>query len=255
MGRLRRLPARRARASRAPSPTPSPAQLGFTADQVDWIGQATFGLAFAPGEKDFDFHLGQVSYLRGAGRRPSTSAIPTTTSSRPSWPWRTTPSTTSPRSRSSRTFQLGAPVTPPASSSLETGRPAEHRVEGLRRHQRRQVRLAERPDRRPRRGHADGVLHPRRRARGLRHARARGRRHRPDHDRDAEEYFGIVLDKDSPLTACVNEALAAVKASGQLPGDLRHLDQRRQRRARRSSSERPGGPSAGGGPPGADRWQ
>jgi polar amino acid transport system substrate-binding protein len=31
---------------------------------------------------------------------------------------------------------------------------------------------------------------------------------------DSEEYFGIVLDKDSPLTACVNEALAAVKASG-----------------------------------------
>ena len=60
VGRLRRLPARRERASRAPSPTPSPGQLGFTADQVDWIGQPTFGLAFAPGEKDFDFHLGQV---------------------------------------------------------------------------------------------------------------------------------------------------------------------------------------------------
>ena len=28
-------------------------------------------------------------------------------------------------------------------------------------------------------------------------------------------HFGIVLDKDSPLTACVNEALAAIKASGQ----------------------------------------
>ena len=46
-------------------------QLGFTPDQVDWVAQATFGLAFAPGEKDFDFHLGQVSLQRRArpGRR------------------------------------------------------------------------------------------------------------------------------------------------------------------------------------------
>jgi polar amino acid transport system substrate-binding protein len=35
--------------------------IGFQPDQVDWIGQSEFGLAFAPGEKDFDFHLGQVA--------------------------------------------------------------------------------------------------------------------------------------------------------------------------------------------------
>jgi polar amino acid transport system substrate-binding protein len=38
-------------------------ELGFTPDQVKWIAQAAFGLAYAPGEKDFDFHLGQVETL------------------------------------------------------------------------------------------------------------------------------------------------------------------------------------------------
>ena len=29
-----------------------------------------------------------------------------------------------------------------------------------------------------------------------------------------QEYFGIVLQKDSPMTACVNEAIDAMKADG-----------------------------------------
>ena len=36
-------------------------ELGFQPNQVDWIGQSEFGLAFAPGDKDFDLHLGQVT--------------------------------------------------------------------------------------------------------------------------------------------------------------------------------------------------
>lgn len=35
--------------------------MGFSADQVDWIPNAVFEQAFAPGEKDFDFHMAQVS--------------------------------------------------------------------------------------------------------------------------------------------------------------------------------------------------
>ena len=34
-------------------------------------------------------------------------------------------------------------------------------------------------------------------------------------DRRRRSSFGVVLDKDSPLTACVNEAIAAIKASGE----------------------------------------
>ncbi len=37
------------------------AALGFTPDQVDWIQNTVFELAFAPGEKPFDWHMAQIS--------------------------------------------------------------------------------------------------------------------------------------------------------------------------------------------------
>jgi polar amino acid transport system substrate-binding protein len=35
--------------------------MGFSADQVDWIANAEFALAFAPGAKPFDFHMAQIA--------------------------------------------------------------------------------------------------------------------------------------------------------------------------------------------------
>ncbi|HUR16747.1 MAG TPA: transporter substrate-binding domain-containing protein, partial [Candidatus Limnocylindrales bacterium] len=35
--------------------------MGFEADQVDWLANPDFALAFAPGEKEFDFHMAQIS--------------------------------------------------------------------------------------------------------------------------------------------------------------------------------------------------
>ncbi len=35
--------------------------MGFGADEVDWIANTRFELAFAPGEKPFDFHMAQIS--------------------------------------------------------------------------------------------------------------------------------------------------------------------------------------------------
>jgi len=35
--------------------------LGFSPDMVDWVQNVQFELAFAPGEKPFDFHLAQIS--------------------------------------------------------------------------------------------------------------------------------------------------------------------------------------------------
>jgi polar amino acid transport system substrate-binding protein len=35
--------------------------MGFTADEVDWIANPVFEQAFAPGDKPFDFHMAQVS--------------------------------------------------------------------------------------------------------------------------------------------------------------------------------------------------
>ena len=35
--------------------------MGFTPDKVDWLANPDFALAFAPGEKPFDFHMAQIS--------------------------------------------------------------------------------------------------------------------------------------------------------------------------------------------------
>lgn len=37
------------------------AAMGFTPDQVDWLPNANFENAFAPGDKPFDFHMAQIS--------------------------------------------------------------------------------------------------------------------------------------------------------------------------------------------------
>lgn len=37
------------------------AEMGFTADKVDWIPNSVFENAFAPGAKPFDFHMAQIS--------------------------------------------------------------------------------------------------------------------------------------------------------------------------------------------------
>ena len=37
------------------------AEMGFTPDQVDWIANPDFNLGFAPGAKPFDFHMAQIS--------------------------------------------------------------------------------------------------------------------------------------------------------------------------------------------------
>ena len=36
-------------------------EMGFSADEVDWLANAVFEQAFAPGEKPFDFHMAQIS--------------------------------------------------------------------------------------------------------------------------------------------------------------------------------------------------
>ena len=37
------------------------AAMGFTADEVDWVANPVFEQAFAPGDKPFDFHMAQIS--------------------------------------------------------------------------------------------------------------------------------------------------------------------------------------------------
>jgi polar amino acid transport system substrate-binding protein len=186
--------------------------LGFSDDQVDWIAQPTFGLAFAPGEKDFDFHLGQVSY-----RDERAEAVDFSDSyydvQQAIVAMADNPINEVTSLAELKEFQLGAPVGTTSlvivedvvQPNLETKvyddiSAGKFALEN---------------------GQIDGLVVDTPTAFYIRDAELE------DFDTpepegavigqivtDSEEYFGIVLDKDSPLTACIDQALAAIKASG-----------------------------------------
>ena len=72
-------------------------KLGFAATEVKWI-VTPFDKSFAPGPKDFDVFINQVCRSTPSGHGTSTSQAATTTSTRPSWAWRTSRSPKRPAS-------------------------------------------------------------------------------------------------------------------------------------------------------------
>lgn len=187
--------------------------LGFSRDQVDWIGQPTFGLAFAPGEKDFDFHLGQVSY-----REERAEAVDFSDSyfdaQQAVVAMNGTPITEVTTLEELKDFQLGAPVGTTSLLVLEDF--VQPNVEIMVFDDVTAGKFA------LQNGQIDGLVVDTPTGFYIRDAELE------DYDTpepegyivgeivtDTDEYFGLVLEKDSPLTACVNEAIAAIKASGQ----------------------------------------
>lgn len=188
------------------------AQLGFAADQVDWIGQAEFGLAFAPGGKDFDFHLGQVTITDERAQAVDFSE-PYYEATQSVVAIAGTPITEVTTLEELKDYQLGAPgnttsfriiedviqpnVEPKAPPDVATGTQqlANGQIDGL---------VVDTPS-----GFyiRDGIL--------------------PWEPYEMEgvivgqvtevgdEAFGAVLEKDSAFTACLDEAIAAVRASDQ----------------------------------------
>ena len=186
--------------------------LGFSADQVDWIGQPTFGLAFAPGEKNFDFHLGQVSY-----REERAEAVDFSDSyfdaQQAVVAMNGTPITEITTLEELKDFQLGAPVG--TTSLLVVEDFLQPNVELMVFDDVTAGKFA------LQNGQIDGLVVDTPTGFYIRDAELE------DWDTpepegyivgeiitDTDEYFGLVLDKDSALTACVNEAIAAVKDSG-----------------------------------------
>lgn len=187
-------------------------QLGFSADQVDWMGQTEFGLAFAPGGKDFDLHLGQVTITDARTQAvdfsdsyyEATQSVVALADS---------PITSVTTLAELKDYQLGAPgnttsfriiedviqpnVEPKAPPDVASGtlQLVNGQIDGL---------VVDTPS-----GYyiRDGIL--------------------PWEPYEVEgfivgqvteigdEQFGAVLEKDSALTACVSEAIAAVRASDQ----------------------------------------
>lgn len=187
--------------------------LGFSADQVQWIAQPTFGLAFAPGEKDFDFHLGQVSY-----REERAEAVDFSDSyfdvQQAVVAMADNPITEVTTLEELKDFQLGAPVGTTSLLVLEDFVQPNVAIKVYDDIAAGKVALEN--------GQIDGLVVDTPTGFYIRDAELE------DFDTPepegavigeivtpTDEYFGIVLDKDSPLTACVNEALALIKESGQ----------------------------------------
>jgi polar amino acid transport system substrate-binding protein len=186
--------------------------LGFAADEVDWIGQPTFGLAFAPGEKDFDFHLGQVSY-----REERAEAVDFSDSyfdvQQAIVAMADNPINDVTTIEELKGFQLGAPVGTTSLIIVEDVVQPDAETKVYDDISAGKFALEN--------GQIDGLVVDTPTAFYIRDAELEDF-DTPDPEgavigqivTDSEEYFGIVLDKDSPLTTCVNEALAAIKASG-----------------------------------------
>jgi polar amino acid transport system substrate-binding protein len=187
--------------------------MGFTTDQVDWIAQPAFGLAFAPGEKDFDFHLGQVSFREERAEAVDFSdsyfdvqqAVVTMADN---------PITEITTLEELKDFQLGAPVGTTSLLVLEDFVQPNIAIKVYDDIAAGKVALEN--------GQIDGLVVDTPTGFYIRDAELE------DFDTPepegavigeivtpTEEYFGIVLDKDSALTDCVNEAIAAIKASGE----------------------------------------
>lgn len=186
--------------------------LGFTPDEVDWVGQAAFGLAFKPGEKDFDIHLGQVSFRPKRAERVDFSdsyfdvnqAIVALADN---------PINDAASLADLKEFRLGAPVGTTSLEIVESVIQPTSEVLAYKDVAGGTKALAN--------GRIDGLVVDLPTAFYIRDAELN------DFDTpepegavvgqiatETDEYFGIVLEKDSPLTACVNEALAVIKANG-----------------------------------------
>ena len=188
-------------------------QLGFTPDQVDWVAQATFGLAFAPGEKDFDFHLGQVSYSDERAQAVDFSdsyydvqqAIVAMADN---------PINAVTTLAELKDFQLGAPVATTSLRIAEAVIAPNKEIKVYDDIAGGKFALQN--------GQIDGLVVDTPTAFYIRDGELEDF-DTPDPEgavigqivTETDEHFGIILPKDSALTACVNEALAAIKASGQ----------------------------------------
>ncbi len=187
--------------------------LGFSADQVDWIGQPSFGLAFAPGDKDFDFHLGQVSFREERAEAVDFSdsyfdvqqAVVALADS---------PINDVTTLEELRDFQLGAPVGTTSLLVVEDFLKPNKELKVYDDVTAGKFALQN--------GQIDGLVVDTPTAFYIRDAELEDFE-TPEPEgavigeivTETEEHFGIVLDKDSALTACVNEAIASIKDSGQ----------------------------------------
>jgi polar amino acid transport system substrate-binding protein len=183
------------------------AELGFTDDQVTWTANSNFNDAFKPGPKDYDFHLAQDSYRPKRAQAVdfsdsyydvaqvvlATSGSPiasaTTLADLAQYKFGVAQGTTSLDS----VEQLIKPTT-----DAKVYADNDHAVKALNNGQVDAI-VVDLPT-----GFALAAT-------DVKNGTVVGQLPQIG---GQQEYFGIVLEKGSPMTACVNEAIAAMKADG-----------------------------------------
>ncbi len=190
--------------------------LGFTADQVDWIAQPEWGLAIKPGDKDYDIHLGQVEYRPKRAERVDFSdsyfdvnqSIVAMVG---------TPITEVTDLAGLKGYTLGAATGTTSLDLIESVIQPDAQIKAYRSNAAAVKALKN--------GQLDGLVVDLPTAFYMRDVQLNDFG-TPEAEAavvgqiasDVQGYFGMVLQKDSPLTACVNEALAVMKANGTWQG-------------------------------------
>jgi polar amino acid transport system substrate-binding protein len=191
------------------------AALGFTPDTTTWIANAVFETAFAPGPKPFDFHLAQIS-IRPERAEAVDFSDPYFDANQSILALTPNPITAATTIEDLKAFRLGAATGTTSFQLIENviqpttdGSVFNDNSAALQALQNDQV---------------DGIVVDLQTAFFMRDAQLE------DFDTPEPEatvvgqfdvsaqvdQMGMVLEKDSPLTACVNEALAIIKADGTL---------------------------------------
>jgi polar amino acid transport system substrate-binding protein len=197
------------------------AALGFTPDLVDWIPNAVFENAFKPGPKDFDFHLAQISIRPGRAKNvdfsdPYFDANQSVLSMTKTPDGKRNPILSVTTIAGLKPFKLGAAV---ATTSFDL------------------IQNVIQPDQQPsvfndnaaavlalKNGQVDGIVLDLQSAIFIRDAELENF-DTPDPEATVVGQFdvsaqvdqmGIVLEKGSSLTPCVDQAIALIKANGTL---------------------------------------
>jgi polar amino acid transport system substrate-binding protein len=186
--------------------------MGFTPDLVDWVPNAVFAQAFAPGPKQFDFHMAQIS-IRPKRAQNVDFSDPYFSANQAVLALASNNAIAAVQSIADlKNFKLGAAAATTSFDLIDTViQPT--------------VEPAVYPDNAGaltalKNGQIDGIVVDLSTAFYMRDAQLGGD---PEGkvigqfstDLQADE-VGAVLEKDSPLTACVNQALQAIKDNGTL---------------------------------------
>lgn len=189
--------------------------MGFAPGAIDWTPNAVFEQAFAPGEKVFDFHLAQIS-IRAKRAQKVDFSESYLDANQAVLALSGNAITGATKIEDLKDFRLGAAANTTSFDLIESV--VQPNVDPLVLNDNAAAKLALLNDQ------IDGLVVDVQTAIYIRDAELEDF-DTPDpeatvvgqfSDSDQVDEVGIVLEKDSPLTACVNEALAVIKSNGVL---------------------------------------